>query len=494
MDASRIKKARDIVSNRYGSAFEKKASDLLSIFITLPEGPAAQTEAFGMAAHAAPAAKAPSVIVEMSVDPVKPLEPGLAAEAGAKVREALAGVAPEDIPDMDQHAGRILQQQRIQQRKENCLKRMQPLNIHLNQKSASSAGGARGAAPEAMGAAGSAGISSGSGTPVAELCWLNQCMKANTPASLLAEIASDDSVSWLDLPRKLATEISLTGQKTFDIPFRTKSSLTGKGIIVAIIDGEVWLQHPGLTGRVTHMKDFTGEGWGFPFAHATAVAGIIGSADGTFSGMAPAATIYNYKVFATGTGGRTDFEGSQAIQQALEDGAHIANCSWGSGAAGNGTSREARACNDAWNLGLSIIKSAGNQGPGASTLTSPADADGVIVVGGTDRSCTQVMDYSSRGRLSSGKSRPHLVAPGGGSGDGMLSCLIPGGAPFGDVGFGTSYAAPHVSGVVALLLQKQTMSPDEVRNFLIQKLCNQLNGLDANVQGSGILTLASQLS
>ena len=82
--------------------------------------------------------------------------------------------------------------------------------------------------------------------------------------------------------------------------------------------------------------------------------------------MAPEATIYNYKVLATNPFlGGDDFDGALAIQQAVEDGAHIANCSWGAGPAGDGTSREAIACNEAWTLGLMIVKSAWNRAPPA---------------------------------------------------------------------------------------------------------------------------------
>src|SRR5262249_48295813 len=132
-----------------------------------------------------------------------------------------------------------------------------------------------------------------------------------------------------------------------------------------------------------------------------------------------------------------DFDGALAIQQAVEDGVHIANCSWGAGPVREVPSREARACDEAWALGLAIVKSAGNNGPAGHTLTTPADANGVIVVGATEREGTTVQDYSSRGPARSNV-RPHLVAPGGiAGGAGITSCLVGGG--FGDCGAGTSF-------------------------------------------------------
>ena len=112
------------------------------------------------------------------------------------------------------------------------------------------------------------------------------------------------------------------------------------------------------------------------------------------------------------------------------------------------------------------MKSAGNRGDGSQTLTTPADAEGVIVVGATDRAGSAVQSYSSRGPTGGGLTRPHLCAPGGSPEDGITSCLVQGG--FGNVTHGTSFAAPHVTGLAALLLANDpALDPDEVRDLLI---------------------------
>jgi len=217
---------------------------------------------------------------------------------------------------------------------------------------------------------------------------------------------------------------------------------------------------------VIQKKNYTKEAWGNPDAHGTAVAGIIASADATFTGIAPGATIFSYKVFATNSLLQgSDFDAAVALQQALEDGVQVANCSWGVGPATDGTSRVAKACDQAWDLGLVIVKSAGNRGPGAGTLTSPADARGVIVVGATNRKGNTLESYSSRGPIQA-KAGPDLMAPGASPTDSLNSLLAAGGT--GEVGHGTSYAAPHVAGAAALLLEQAlNRSPDQVRQILI---------------------------
>jgi serine protease AprX len=121
------------------------------------------------------------------------------------------------------------------------------------------------------------------------------------------------------------------------------------------------------------------------------------------------------------------------------------------------------------------------------TLTSPADADGVIVVGATDRGGKRVQDYSSRGPAGA-RERPHLVAPGGSHTSGVETCRPDG--KFGSAGAGTSFAAPQISGLAALLLDEDpNLLPDAVRATLIRSSTRIKNG-DGNTQGAGLIRLS----
>jgi len=320
-----------------------------------------------------------------------------------------------------------------------------------------------------------------------QFCWSNASILTFKDLRSLAELAKDPLISALDLPRPFHPEIAVTGHTTGIEPFRHRAELTGKGIVIAVIDGEVCADHPFLTGRVRQQADLSGEGWGKPHWHGTAVAGIIASNHHIYTGMAPQAIIDNYKLYATSPSPHTvDINTSVAIDLAIEDGADIINLSGGGPRIRKTKSREARSCETAWAVGIPVIKSAGNHGAKPNRLTIPAEADGIIVVGATDRVCQNLASYSSGGSPEA-PSKPHLLAPGGTDIEGVKSCSEDG--AFKGSSYGTSFAAPHISGVVALLLQRQPLSPDETLNLLIQKYCTTLPNVPAWAQGAGVIQM-----
>ena len=97
--------------------------------------------------------------------------------------------------------------------------------------------------------------------------------------------------------------------------------------------------------------------------------------------------------------------------------------------------------------GIIVVAAAGNEanGPWYYVLT-PADAPGVISVGAVALDGS-IAGFSSRGPTSDGRIKPDVVAPGVGV---VVADIRAGGYRGGN---GTSFAAPLVSGVCALLLQ-----------------------------------------
>jgi serine protease AprX len=323
-----------------------------------------------------------------------------------------------------------------------------------------------------------------------QACWLNNTIRADTHASVLGDIAGEKAVERIDVPRKIEREAVDVTIESAEV-LRADKKLSGAGVLVGVIDSEVQLDHPALSGRVVHRRNYTQEPFGTPDSHGTAVAGLIAASSEGFTGMAPAAQIYNYKVLATQSAlDSTEFEAFLAIQHALEDGVRVVNCSWGNGPAGDGSGREARGCDKAWRLGMTIVKSAGNKGPGAQTLTTPADADGVLVVGATTVDGISVPDYSSRGPTPGGKKRPHVVAPGGDF-DAEIDGTMLGGATGTLQDVGTSFAAPHVTGLAALLIESEPkLTPDQQRDRIIAT-CKALANASEDEQGAGLVTPAA---
>ena len=121
------------------------------------------------------------------------------------------------------------------------------------------------------------------------------------------------------------------------------------------------------------------------------------------------------------------------------------------------TALTTRAARIAAGKGIVVVASAGNEGNQSwRYVTVPADAPGVIAVGAVDRR-GEIAGFSSRGPTADGRIKPDVVAPG----VSVVVADIRGGDYTRKNG--TSFSAPLVSGVCALLLQVHpTWGPEQV--------------------------------
>jgi Subtilase family len=224
---------------------------------------------------------------------------------------------------------------------------------------------------------------------------------------------------------------------------------TGEKVLVAVIDTRIDAAHPEIAGLVAGSFDATNAA-GPPHRHGTAMAGAI-VANARLRGVAPAARVLAIHAFdASGTAlDGTTLTILRSIDWAVARGARVINMSF----AGPNDPGLTRGLAAARQKGVVLVAAAGNAGPKSPPLFPAADPN-VIAVTATNAD-DKLLPAANRGRHIA------VAAPG---------VDIVGPAPGGSyqLSTGTSVAAAHVSGVVALLLErKPNLTPDAVRRILL---------------------------
>jgi subtilisin family serine protease len=295
------------------------------------------------------------------------------------------------------------------------------------------------------------------------------------------EISKNNKISHIETNDALVPEM----QKNMEIIHianarRIKNHpLSGKNIKVGIIDSEIDDSHKSLKNIKITKTNLSNDPLGNPSVHGTHVAGIIASSDSEFMGIAPDVSIHNFKVFPDGK----KFEGIKAIELAVSERCHILNLSFGVTVDRlDGSSAICTAVDNAVKLGICVVKSAGNNGPmGMSSITSPSDAKEVLSVGSVNSDGNDVAWYSSQGPSADGRAVPHICAPGE-----EIMSTIPGNE-FG-VDTGTSMSAPHVSGIIALMLEANpNLTPQQIKEILVETAQKNLYTSDPNIVGAGLV-------
>jgi hypothetical protein len=133
--------------------------------------------------------------------------------------------------------------------------------------------------------------------------------------------------------------------------------------------------------------------------------------------------------------------------------------------------------------GILIVNSAGNVGrsqSGVNTLVSPADCDGVLAAGAVDAQGSRA-DFSSIGPTADGRIKPDLMAMG----DDVYSSS-PQGPDAYEFADGTSFSAPLVAGVAALILEINPTWTNQDIMMALKATASQ-SGSPDNLHGWGIV-------
>lgn len=282
-------------------------------------------------------------------------------------------------------------------------------------------------------------------------------------------------------------------QKAWNI---TKGS---SDVIVAIIDDGVYINHPDLRQNTwINTKDFVGNnidddgngyiddiyGWDFVGnygemttrgTHGTMVAGIIGAVGNNNEGIAGVnwnARLMSLIVCVSATNCPTSNIIS-AIYYAVDNGANIINLSLGTSGVTAYTNAYDNAVQYAYDRGVVIVVAAGNgdvEGGIGQDLgfipQSPVCNDNnknmIIGVGSMTKDGKYLSDWSNYGKC------VDTYAPG----ESVVSTAVPAYSTikgFYDIGNGTSFSAPYVTGLATLLKSKYpTMSNTEIRDRIIK--------------------------
>lgn len=266
---------------------------------------------------------------------------------------------------------------------------------------------------------------------------------------------------------------------------------TGAGVVVGVIDSGVYWQHEALKTKwrgynpadpYNPAVDYNWYDATLPKSvlpkdvngHGTHVTGtILGAAGANRIGVAPGASWIAARVFddsgkATGKGilnageymiAPTDANGLNPRPDLAPD---VINSSWGSETPGEVNPWFQEMVRNWRSAGILPVFAAGNDGDqGAGSISNPANYPESFAVAATD-DCDELADFSSRGPGYAPGIKPEISAPGV-----YIRSSIPGGNFYGYKS-GTSMAAPHISGVAALLLSAEpNLSVDDLERVMM---------------------------
>jgi len=302
--------------------------------------------------------------------------------------------------------------------------------------------------------------------------WVINGIAVTARASVIRQLASRPGIESVRLDSTLEAPVTTFGStappewnlNVMRAPEMWSLGHSGIGVVVANMDTGVDAAHPDLAaqwrGGDNSWYDPHGE-HALPHdsdGHGTQTMAIMvgGGGGGSAIGMAPDARWIAVKLYNdAGLASYSDIH--LAFQWLLDpdgdlntvDAPDVVNASWGLiGTAGQCITEFSSDIEVLKTVGIAIAFAAGNDGPAPLTSLSPANNPQGFSAGAVDPALA-IASFSSRGQSAcDGMVYPKLVAPGVNINTADLSF---GGLPLYVVVSGTSYAAPHAAGAMALL-------------------------------------------
>jgi len=267
------------------------------------------------------------------------------------------------------------------------------------------------------------------------------------------------------------------------------SGYNGTGIRVCVLDTGINYNNPALQGKVIAQRDFVNDDNDAidDNGHGTQVAGVIASQNSTYRGVAPGADLLAVKVLdSQGNGFVSDVVAG--IEWCVNQSADVISISFGGGLFNNYCDflPDAQAINNAVDSGIFVAAASGNDA-NKTHIIAPACASKAVSVGATYDANVGGKIYGDPVICYDSITFPDKIACFTNRNN-MLDILAPGAMitttafnpPFVEKA-GTSFAAPHVSGAAALLLQNNpSRTPSEIETIL------KATGVSVYDSGTGI--------
>jgi bacillopeptidase F len=291
-------------------------------------------------------------------------------------------------------------------------------------------------------------------------------------------------------------------------PYLWELGFTGSGVVIASMDTGVDVLHPDIgpqwRGGANSWYDPNGEHETTPYdadGHGTGVMGIMvgGDAGGTAIGVAPGAQWIAVKIF--NDAGVAGYSGIHAGFQWLldpdnnaetDDAPDLVNNSWGfKDNPGECLTEFLPDIQVLIAAGIGVVFSAGNGGPNDATSVSPANYPESFAAGAVDQTRT-ITSFSARGPSACpGGIFPDVVAPGDTIRTADLTLQGTSPDPYATV-TGTSFAAPHVAGAMALLRSaRPDLSIAELEVLLAASAVDLGEPGPDNEYGNGLVDVAA---